>query len=65
MVQQLTCNCGACGNVFDYKDLKIVDRKLYNISTKEKVCPKCGSTQWESLQQHRYLDRFLKFSDKG
>lgn len=65
MVQQLTCNCGACGNTFDYKDLKIVDRKLYNISIKEKVCPRCGAAQWEALQQRRYLDRFLKFSDKG
>ena len=65
MVQQLTCNCGVCGNVFDYDKLKIVERKLYNISTQEKVCPNCGSCQWEVLQHRRFLDRYLKFTNKG
>lgn len=64
MVQQLTCNCRACGNVFDYDKLKIVERKLYNISTQEKVCPVCESCQWEVLQQRRFLDRYLNFTNK-
>ena len=57
--------CTNCGQIFDYKDAKTVERKLYNIMITEKCCPTCGSQEIEDMFHWKYLDKFLKFSDKG
>jgi len=35
--------CEKCKQFFRYKDRKVFERKLYNITTKENACPYCGS----------------------
>ena len=57
--------CTQCGTIFDYKDAKVVERKLYNVTVPEKVCPNCGSHGIEDIYHWRYLDKFLKFSYTG
>ena len=57
--------CTNCGNIFDYKDAKIVERMLYITTIKEKRCPKCNSQAIEDMYHWRYLDKFLKFSYSG
>lgn len=57
--------CTRCGNIFDYKDAKEVERPLYNTTTKEKHCPKCDSYAIEDMQHWKYYDKFLKFSYSG
>ena len=57
--------CTKCGKIFNYKDAKIVERKLYNTTVKEKRCPECGDRGIEDMYHWRYLDKFLKFSYAG
>lgn len=58
--------CTQCGKIFDYKDAKVVERKLYNVTTiQEKRCPGCNSHAIEDMYHWRYLDKFLKFSYTG
>ena len=57
--------CTRCGKIFDYKDAKVVEHKLYNITIPKKVCPECGSHELEDMYHWRYLDKFLKFSYTG
>lgn len=57
--------CTNCGNIFDYKDAKVVERPLYNTVITEKRCPKCSSQAIEDMYHWKYLDKFLKFSYSG
>lgn len=57
--------CTNCGKIFDYKDAKVIERKLYNITIPKKVCPDCKSQAIEDMYHWRYLDKFLKFSYTG
>jgi hypothetical protein len=57
--------CTQCGNIFDYKDAKVVEKKLYNVTRIEKHCPNCDSYAIEDMYHWRYLDKFLKFSYTG
>jgi len=57
--------CTNCGHIFDYKDAKIVERQLYNVTRKEKRCPECNSYAIEDMFHWKYLDKFLKFSYSG
>ena len=57
--------CTKCGKIFDYKDAKVVEQKLYNITVPKKCCPDCGSQGIEDMFHSRYLDKFLKFSYTG
>lgn len=57
--------CNHCRKFFQYEDTKEVERKLYNVTIKNKTCPYCGSTAIEDVYHQRYLDKFLKFSSNG
>lgn len=58
---KIICSCANCGHCFEFKDAGERVRKLYNINVKEKVCPNCGSVQFENIADYKYLDKFLFF----
>ena len=52
------CKCKKCDAVFDYNDLIMTDRNLFDITIQEKRCP-CCKGEWVPLEPPQYLNKFL------
>ena len=56
------CKCKKCNEIFDYEEMKLVDRDLYGFNIKESCCPKCGG-EWIPLVPSPWLDKFLYINE--
>ena len=49
--------CSNCHKIFPFYELYEKEKKLYGITTKELVCPFCGSHEWSTEQDIKYFRR--------
>ena len=59
MAKKIQCTCANCREIFDFNNARIVERLLYNIPIKEKVCPNCGSKGFTKIKDIKWFDKYL------
>lgn len=62
---KIYCSCAKCKKIFDFNNAGIVDRLLYNISKKEKVCPFCGTYGFTRIKDLKWFERYLIQTEKN